>query len=139
METTSELSLSNIQRCVPHCVADDNWTGLLFQPKHHLLSQNSSSPPHQRPATHRSVYVSETLMTRHRATSKQPIFLLLFIKNCMSVCCSVTLVNVLSFKLGTTCERILRMSLSVWLELICPSRSSAVRHWEAKLATLLPS
>lgn len=51
----------------------------------------------------------------------------------------ITSVNVVSLKLGKTCERILRMSLSVWLELICPSRSSAVRHWEAKLATLLPS
>lgn len=43
------------------------------------------------------------------------------------------------YKHTQTCVRIRRTSLSVWLELSCPSSSSAVRHWEAKLATLLPS
>lgn len=39
--------------CVPHCVVGGSWTGELSQPEHHLLSQSSSSPPHQRPVTTR--------------------------------------------------------------------------------------
>lgn len=40
--------------CIPHCVVGGSWTGEPSQPEHHLSSQSSSSPPHQRPATTRT-------------------------------------------------------------------------------------
>ncbi len=43
-----------VRVCIPHCVVGGSWRGELSQPEHHLSSQSSSSPPHQRPATTRT-------------------------------------------------------------------------------------
>lgn len=150
METTRQHSPSNFQLaqensmsaavCVPRSVLSGSWTGLLFRPERHLWFQNSSSPPRQRPAAHEKVDVGETaMMLREQPINKNNRYHP-YISLASDKLYITGIIGVHSKReSGKTCVRILRMSLSVWLELICPSRSSAVRRWEAKLATLLPS